>query len=182
MISSNGERFEPTALRRYMDITIVLGSKSDMPVAEKAAKILDSFEVKYQIRIASAHRSPDYLHGIVDVAEEDGCMVYIGMAGVAAALPGVLASMTSKPVIGVPVGSKVPYDSLLSIVQMPPGIPVATVAINGALNAGILCAQMIATGDSEVYNKTVEYKENLKKKIVNANKELKSEKFKFRTN
>ena len=91
-----------------MDITIVLGSRSDMPVAEKAAKILDGFDVKYQIRVASAHRSPKYLEDIVETAENDGCHVYIGMAGVAAALPGVLASMTPKPVIGVPVGSKVP--------------------------------------------------------------------------
>ena len=127
-----------------MDITIVLGSRSDMPVAEKAAKILDGFDVNYQIRVASAHRSPKYLEGIVEKAEDDGCHVYIGMAGVAAALPGVLASMTPKPVIGVPVGSKVPYDSLLSIVQMPPGMPVATVGVDRGDNAALLALQIVA--------------------------------------
>lgn len=142
-----------------MDITIVLGSKSDMPVAEKAAKILDGFDVKYQIRIASAHRSPDYLHGIVDAAEEDGCMVYIGMAGVAAALPGVLASMTPKPVIGVPVGSKVPYDSLLSIVQMPPGMPVATVGVDRGDNAALLALQIIGVVNGAIADAVIEYRE-----------------------
>ena len=115
-----------------------------MPVAEKAAKILDGFDVKYQIRVMSAHRSPKYLEDIVETAENDGCQVYIGMAGVAAALPGVLASMTPKPVIGVPVGSKVPYDSLLSIVQMPPGMPVATVGVDRGDNAALLALQIVA--------------------------------------
>ena len=149
-----------------MDITIVLGSKSDMPVAEKAAKILDTFDVKYQIRVASADRSPDYLHGIVDAAEEDGCMVYIGMAGVAAALPGVLASMTPKPVIGVPVGSKVPYDSLLSIVQMPPGMPVATVGVDRGDNAALLALQIIGVADAGIAAAIVTYRESRTNAVI----------------
>ena len=174
MISYNGERFEPTALRKHMDITIVLGSKSDMPVANKAAKILDEFDVKYQIRIASAHRSPDYLHGIVDTAEEDGCMVYIGMAGVAA-LPGVLASMTPKPVIGVPVGSKVPYDSLLSIVQMPPGMPVATVGVDRGDNAALLALQIIGVKDSAIAEAIVGYREMRTNAVISDDQTLQEE-------
>ena len=103
-----------------MDICVILGSKSDLPIADKCRGILEKFEVSFEIRVASAHRAPKYLEGIVDKAESEGCKVFIGMAGVAAALPGVIASMTSRPVIGVPVGGKVPLDSLLSIVQMPP--------------------------------------------------------------
>ena len=142
-----------------MDITIVLGSRSDMPVAEKAAKILDGFDVNYQIRVASAHRSPKYLEGIVEKSEDDGCHVYIGMAGVAAALPGVLASMTPKPVIGVPVGSKVPYDSLLSIVQMPPGMPVATDGVDRGDNAALLALQIIGTANADIAAAVVAYRE-----------------------
>ena len=142
-----------------MDITIVLGSRSDMPVAEKAAKILDGFDVNYQIRVASAHRSPKYLEGIVEKAEDDGCHVYIGMAGGAAALPGVLASMTPKPVIGVPVGSNGPYDSLLSIVQMPPGMPVATVGVDRGDNAALLALQIIGTANAEIAAAVVAYRE-----------------------
>ena len=102
-----------------MDICVVLGSKSDLPVAEKCKTVLDMFDVSYEIRVASAHRAPKYLEGIIESAEQSGCKVFIGMAGVAAALPGVIASMTAMPVIGVPVGGRVPLDSLLSIVQMP---------------------------------------------------------------
>ena len=118
-----------------MDICVVLGSKSDMPIAEKCRGVLEKFDVTYQIRVASAHRAPKYLEGIIEKAESDGCKVFIGMAGVAAALPGVIASMTTKPVIGVPVHSSNSidgWDSILSILQMPSGIPVATVALNGA--------------------------------------------------
>ena len=109
-----------------MDICVVLGSKSDLPIAEKCRSVLEKFDVSFEIRVASAHRAPKYLEEIISNAEDSGCQVFIGMAGVAAALPGVIASMTTKPVIGVPVGGKVPLDSLLSIVQMPPGMPVAT--------------------------------------------------------
>ena len=164
-------------------VSIIMGSTSDMPVMRKAAEFLDKMEIPFEINALSAHRTPEQVEKFAKNASDNGIKVIIAGAGMAAHLPGVIAAMTPIPVIGVPIKASLDgLDSLLAIVQMPPGIPVATVAINGALNAGILCAQMIATGDSEVYIKTVEYKENLKKKIVNANKELKSEKFKFRTN
>ena len=112
-----------------MDICVILGSKSDLPIAEKCRTVLEQFDVSFEIRVASAHRAPKYLEGIVEGAESEGCKVFIGMAGVSAALPGVIASMTNKPVIGVPVGGKVPLDSLLSIVQMPPGMPLSLIHI-----------------------------------------------------
>ena len=133
-----------------MDICVVLGSKSDMPIAEKCRGVLEKFDVTYQIRVASAHRAPKYLEGIIEKAESDGCKVFIGMAGVAAALPGVIASMTTKPVIGVPVGGKVPLDSLLSIVQMPPGMPVATVGVDRGDNAGALAVQILASSNDSL--------------------------------
>ena len=133
-----------------MDICVVLGSKSDMPIAEKCRGVLEKFDVTYQIRVASAHRAPKYLEGIIQKAESDGCKVFIGMAGVAAALPGVIASMTTKPVIGVPVGGKVPLDSLLSIVQMPPGMPVATVGVDRGDNAGALAVQILASSNDSL--------------------------------
>ena len=164
-------------------VSIIMGSTSDWPVMKKAAMFFEEMEIPFEINALSAHRTPEQVEEFAKNASDNGIKVIIAGAGMAAHLPGVIAAMTPIPVIGVPIKASLDgLDSLLAIVQMPPGIPVATVAINGALNAGILCAQMIATGDSEVYNKTVEYKENLKKKIVNANKELKSEKFKFRTN
>ena len=164
-------------------VSIIMGSTSDWPVMKKAAIFFEDMEIPFEINALSAHRTPEQVEEFAKNASDNGIKVIIAGAGMAAHLPGVIAAMTPIPVIGVPIKASLDgLDSLLAIVQMPPGIPVATVAINGALNAGILCAQMIATGDSEVYNKTVEYKENLKKKIVNANKELKSEKFKFRTN
>ena len=164
-------------------VSIIMGSTSDWPVMKKAAIFFEEMEIPFEINALSAHRTPEQVEEFAKNASDNGIKVIIAGAGMAAHLPGVIAAMTPIPVIGVPIKASLDgLDSLLAIVQMPPGIPVATVAINGALNAGILCAQMIATGNSEVYNKTVEYKENLKKKIVNANKELKSEKFKFRTN
>jgi 5-(carboxyamino)imidazole ribonucleotide mutase len=130
-----------------MDVTILLGSKSDMPVAEKCTKILDHFGVPYQLRVASAHRSPAFVEQIVRDAEADGCTVFIAMAGLAAALPGAVASLTTKPVIGVPCGGKVPFDSLLSIVQLPPGVPAATVGVDRGDNAGYLATQILALGN-----------------------------------
>ena len=127
-----------------MDVTILLGSKSDMPVAEKCTKILDHFGVSYQLRVASAHRSPAFVEQIIHDAEADGCTVFIAMAGLAAALPGAVAALTTKPVIGVPCGGKVPFDSLLSIVQLPPGVPAATVGVDRGDNAGYLAVQMLA--------------------------------------
>lgn len=129
-------------------MTILLGSKSDMPIAEKCTKVLDGFGVDYQLRVASAHRSPVFVEQIVKDAEESGCKVFIAMAGLAAALPGAVAALTTKPVIGVPCGGRVPYDSLLSIVQLPPGVPAATVGVDRGDNAGHLATQMLALADS----------------------------------
>ena len=127
-----------------MEVTILLGSSSDMPIAEKCTKILNQFSVDYQLRVASAHRSPKFVEQIIHDAETDGCKVFIAMAGLAAALPGAVAALTTKPVIGVPCGGKVPFDSLLSIVQLPPGVPAATVGVDRGDNAGYLAVQMLA--------------------------------------
>ena len=118
-----------------MDVTIILGSKSDLPVADKCSALLEEFDISHEVRVASAHRAPKYLEGVVDAALEDGCRIFVGIAGMSAALPGVIASMTTRPVIGVPVGGKVPLDSLLSVVQMPPGMPVAAVGVDRGENA-----------------------------------------------
>ena len=133
--------------RTFMDVTILLGSKSDMPVAEKCTKILEQFGVSYQLRVASAHRSPAFVEQIVHDAEADGCTVFIAMAGLAAALSGAVAALTTKPVIGVPCGGRVPYDSLLSIAQLPPGVPAATVGVDRGDNAGYLATQILALGN-----------------------------------
>lgn len=128
----------------------MLGSKSDLPVANKCTAVLEEFGIDHEVRVASAHRAPKYLEEVVEAALSDGCKIFIGMAGMAAALPGVVASMTSLPVIGVPVGGKVPLDSLLSIVQMPPGMPVACVGVDRGDNAAVLAVQMLALGDEEL--------------------------------
>ncbi|MDP6870296.1 MAG: 5-(carboxyamino)imidazole ribonucleotide mutase [Candidatus Poseidoniaceae archaeon] len=132
-----------------MDVTILLGSKSDMPIAEKCTKILDKFGVSYQLRVASAHRSPAFVEQIVHDAENDGCTVFIAMAGLAAALPGAVAALTTKPVIGVPCGGRVPFDSLLSIAQLPPGVPAATVGVDRGDNAGYLATQILALNNEK---------------------------------
>ncbi|MBP12469.1 MAG: 5-(carboxyamino)imidazole ribonucleotide mutase [Euryarchaeota archaeon] len=149
-----------------MDICVVLGSKSDLPIAEKCRSVLEKFDVTFEIRVASAHRAPKYLEGIISAAEDSGCQVFIGMAGVAAALPGVIASMTSKPVIGVPVGGKVPMDSLLSIVQMPPGMPVATVGVDRGDNAGALAVQILATANETLSGAYGDYREAMTAKVI----------------
>ena len=133
-----------------MDICIILGSKSDLPISNKCTALLEEFNMAFEVRVASAHRAPKYLEEIIDRAIEDGCKIFIGMAGMAAALPGGIASMTTLPVIGVPVGGKVPLDSLLSIVQMPPGMPVATVGVDRGDNAAVLAIQMLALGDDKL--------------------------------
>ena len=137
-----------------------------MPIADKCRGILEKFEVSFEIRVASAHRAPKYLEGIVDKAMSEGCKVFIGMAGVAAALPGVIASMTSRPVIGVPVGGKVPLDSLLSIVQMPPGMPVATVGVDRGDNAGALAIQILACSDSKLAEAYSNFRTEMTEKVV----------------
>ena len=134
---------------RHMDVTILLGSSSDMPVAEKCTKILEHFNVSYQLRVASAHRSPQFVEQIIHDAENDGCQLFIAMAGLAAALPGAVAALTTKPVIGVPCGGRVPFDSLLSIVQLPPGVTAATVGVDRGDNAGYLATQILALKNPE---------------------------------
>ena len=149
-----------------MDVSIILGSRSDLPIAKKATKVLDDFGIDYELRVASAHRAPKYLEGIIETALENDCQVFIGMAGVAAALPGVIASMTSKPVIGVPVGGKVPLDSLLSIVQMPPGMPVATVGVDRGDNAAVLAVQILATSNAELADTFATYRRDMTNKVI----------------
>ena len=160
-----------------------MGSTSDLPVMEEAAKVLNELQIPFEMNALSAHRTPDRVEEFARSAAGRGIKVIIAGAGMAAHLPGVIAAMTPVPVIGVPVKASLDgMDSLLAIVQMPPGIPVATVAIDGALNAGILAAQMIATGDSTVMEKLIAYKESLKQKIVKANEELGAVRYKFKTN
>lgn len=164
-------------------VSIIMGSTSDLPVMEKAAKLLDEFEVPFEINALSAHRTPAEVEKFAKNARQNGIEVIIAAAGMAAHLPGVIASMTTVPVIGVPINASLDgMDALLAIVQMPPGIPVATVGINGALNAGILAVQMLAVGDKNLQDKLVTYKEDLKKKIVEANEQLALVKYKFKTN
>lgn len=164
-------------------VAIIMGSTSDYPVMEKAAKFLDEMGIPFEINALSAHRTPAEVEEYASNAQDRGIKVIIAGAGMAAHLPGVMAALTPVPVIGVPIEASLDgMDALLAIVQMPPGIPVATVAVNGALNAGILAAQMIGTGDAEVFAKTVAYKNNLKQKIVDANEALKEHTFEHRVN
>lgn len=164
-------------------VSIIMGSTSDLPVMEAAAKILNDFKIPFEINALSAHRTPEEVEKFAKNAQKRGIRVIIAAAGMAAHLPGVIASMTPVPVIGVPVKASLEgLDSLLAIVQMPPGIPVATVGINGAQNAGILAAQIIASGDEALMQEIVKFKETLKKKIVQANEELKNVKFEYKTN
>ena len=160
-----------------------MGSTSDLKVMEKAATFFDDMEIPFEMNALSAHRTPAEVEIFAKNAKKNGIKVIIAGAGMAAHLPGVIASMTTIPVIGVPINASLDgMDALLAIVQMPPGIPVATVGINGALNAGILAAQMIATGNTEMMEKTRLYKETLKQKIVKANEELSKVKYKFKAN
>lgn len=165
-------------------VSIIMGSTSDLPVMEKAAKLLDEMQIPFEINALSAHRTPEAVEAFAKGAKERGLKVIIAAAGMAAALPGVIAANTTLPVIGVPVKGSVlnGVDALYSIIQMPPGIPVATVAINGAMNAAILAVQMLALSDNELAEKFAIYKENLKQKIVKANEELKEVKYTYKTN
>ncbi|MBD8387721.1 5-(carboxyamino)imidazole ribonucleotide mutase [Dysgonomonas sp. BGC7] len=164
-------------------VSIIMGSTSDLPVMEKAAKFFDEMEVPFEINALSAHRTPERVEAFAKVAAERGIKVIIAAAGMAAHLPGVIASMTHIPVIGVPIDASLDgMDALLAIVQMPPGIPVATVGINGSLNAAILALQMVATGDEHLQTKLKAYKESLKSKIEKANEELSKIEYKYKTN
>lgn len=160
-----------------------MGSTSDLSVMEKAAEFFEFMEIPFEMNALSAHRTPDDVEQFAKSAAPRGIQVIIAGAGMAAHLPGVIAAMTPIPVIGVPIKASLDgMDALLAIVQMPPGIPVATVAINGALNAGILACQMMATGDKDIFNKLIQYKTDLKAKIVKANKDLSEIKYQFKTN
>ncbi|MCD8261328.1 MAG: 5-(carboxyamino)imidazole ribonucleotide mutase [Bacteroides sp.] len=164
-------------------ISIIIGSTSDLPVMEKAAQFLDEMEVPFEINALSAHRTPEAVGIFAKGAQERGIKVIIAAAGMAAHLPGVIAASTPLPVIGVPVKSTLDgMDALLAIVQMPPGIPVATVAINGALNAAILAVQILVSGDQVMMGKLIAYKESLKGKIEKANEELKQVTYRYKTN
>ncbi|MBO5964500.1 MAG: 5-(carboxyamino)imidazole ribonucleotide mutase, partial [Bacteroidaceae bacterium] len=151
-------------------ISIIMGSTSDLPVMEKAAKFLDEMEIPFEMNALSAHRTPDEVEQFARQAEGRGVQVIIAGAGMAAALPGVIAASTTLPVIGVPIkGMLDGLDAMLSIIQMPPGIPVATVGVNGALNAAILAAEMLALADKDLASRLKAYKQSLKEKIVKAN-------------
>ncbi len=164
-------------------VSIIMGSTSDLTVMEKAAKVLDDMGIPFEMNALSAHRTPAEVEAFAKDAAGRGIEVIIAGAGMAAHLPGVIAAMTPVPVIGVPINASLNgMDALLAIAQMPPGIPVATVAINGAMNAGILAVQMLAVGDAGLKTKMIEFKESLKKKIVDANKELAGVKYNFKTN
>lgn len=164
-------------------VSIIMGSVSDLPVMNKAAQFLDEMEIPFEMNALSAHRTPEEVERFAKGAEGRGIRVIIAAAGMAAHLCGVIASMTTLPVVGVPIAASLDgIDALLAIVQMPPGIPVATVGINGAQNAAILAAQMLALSDAALARRLANYKEGLKKKIVKANEELASVQFKFKTN
>jgi 5-(carboxyamino)imidazole ribonucleotide mutase len=160
-----------------------MGSTSDLPVMEKAAAFFDQMEIPFEMLALSAHRTPREVEEFASNAKARGIKVIIAAAGMAAHLGRVIASLTSLPVIGVPIRSSFDgLDSLLAIVQMPPGIPVATVGVNGSLNAAILAAQILATGDDQIASKIEAYKSSLTDKIVKANEELAKIEYKFKTN
>jgi 5-(carboxyamino)imidazole ribonucleotide mutase len=146
-----------------MDILIILGSKSDMPVAEKAAKVLDELDVKYEITVASAHRTPERVEELVKNTE---AKVIVAIAGLAAALPGVCAAHTTKPVIGVPVSGKLNMDAILSMVQMPKGIPVGVVGLDNGQNAALLASAILALGNKEMENRLTEYRKKQQEKVL----------------
>lgn len=162
-------------------VSIIMGSTSDYPVMEAAAKFLDEQKIPFEMNALSAHRTPEEVEKFAKGAEKRGIKVIIAAAGMAAHLPGVIASMTNLPVIGVPIKASLEgLDALLAIVQMPPGIPVATVGINASLNAGVLAAQMIGLYDKKVAASVKKHKDQLKKKIATANEEFSRIKFTYK--
>ena len=166
-------------------VSIIMGSTSDLPIMEKAAKVLNEFCIPFEINALSAHRTPQQAMDFARCAYNRGIRVIIAGAGGAAHLPGVVAALTPLPVIGVPIKATISidgWDSILSILQMPPGIPVATVGLDGAQNAGILAAQILATADEQLLKKIVDFKASLADKIVQANEELISVKYEYKTN
>lgn len=164
-------------------VSIIMGSTSDLPVMEKAAKFLDDMDVPFEMNALSAHRTPAEVESFARNAKARGIRVIIAGAGMAAALPGVIAASTTVSVIGVPIkGMLDGLDAMLSIIQMPPGIPVATVGVNGAQNAAILAVEMLALADEALAKRLEQYKDSLKEKIVKANAELATVCYKNKTN
>ena len=164
-------------------VSIIMGSTSDLPVMEKACKFLNDMQIPFEVNALSAHRTPDAVEQFAKGAKARGIRVIIAGAGMAAALPGVIAASTTLPVIGVTIkGMLDGLDAMLSIIQMPPGIPVATVGVNGAMNAAILAAEMMALADDDIDRKMEEYKAGLGKKIEKANADLAEVKYDFKTN
>ena len=164
-------------------VSIIMGSTSDLPVMEKACKFLDDMQVPFEVNAFSAHRTPDAVEKFARGAQQRGIKVIIAGAGMAAALPGVIAASTTLPVIGVPIkGMLDGLDAMLSIIQMPPGIPVATVGVNGAQNAAILAVEMMALSDAALAARLTEFKLGLKEKIEKANRDLAEVKYMFKTN
>lgn len=164
-------------------VSIIMGSTSDLPVMEKAARFLDDMHIPFEMNALSAHRTPAEVEAFAAGAKARGLRVIIAGAGMSAALPGVIAAGTTLPVIGVPIkGMLDGLDAMLSIIQMPPGIPVATVGVNGALNAAILAAEMLALSDAALAERVEAYKAGLKEKIVKANSELAEVKYAYKTN
>ena len=164
-------------------VSIIMGSTSDMPVMKKAAEFFNEMEIPFEINALSAHRTPNLVESFATNAKKNGIKVIIAGAGGAAHLPGVVAAFTSVPVIGVPCRSSISidgWDSILSILQMPPGIPVATVGLDASVNAAILACQILSTGDEKISDKMDKYKRNLKSKVEKANQDLASFEYKFR--
>ena len=164
-------------------VSIIMGSTSDLPVMEKAAKFLDEMCIPFEMNALSAHRTPTEVETFAREAKGRGIKVILAGAGMAAALPGVIAASTTIPVIGIPIkGMLDGLDAMLSIIQMPPGIPVATVGVNGAQNAAILAVEMLALADEDLAQRLANYKEGLKQKIVKANQDLCEVKYQYKTN
>lgn len=164
-------------------VSIIMGSTSDLPILNKAATFLNDMKVPFEMNALSAHRTPAEVEKFARTAKERGIEVIIAAAGMAAALPGVIAAMTTVPVVGIPINSTLEgRDALLSIVQMPPGIAVATVGINGGLNAAILAVQILALGDPELAGRFNAYRAGLSEKIVKANSQLAEVKYEYKTN
>ncbi|MDO5771219.1 MAG: 5-(carboxyamino)imidazole ribonucleotide mutase [Bacteroidales bacterium] len=164
-------------------VSVIMGSTSDLPIMEKALKFLDEMEIPFEVNALSAHRTPTEVEEFAHGAKARGIKVIIAAAGMAAHLPGVIAAMTPLPVIGVPIKSTIEgLDALLAIVQMPPGIPVATVGINASLNGAILAMQMLALSDAAVAERFEAYKKGLAQKIAKANEQLSEIKYTYKTN
>lgn len=166
-------------------VSIIMGSTSDLPVMEEAAKVLNEFKIPFEVNALSAHRTPQQAMDFSRNAADRGIKVIIAGAGGAAHLPGVVSALTPLPVIGVPIKASMSldgWDSILSILQMPPGIPVATVGLNAARNAGILAAQILGVGDTKIQETVKIFKAGLEKKILEANKELAAVKYEFKVN